>query len=89
MVATISVQDDLEKQFRNWFPGCDTELHAVPMSDKVGGFVIWSGFEGKSQRERQALLWDRLRSLPLSEQLGISAIFTVTKFELESMRESE
>jgi hypothetical protein len=89
MVATIGLQDELERHLRLWFPGCATELHTVPMSDKVGGFVIWSGFEGQAQRQRQSLLWENLRQLPLPEQLGISAIFTVTQDELDSMRENE
>jgi hypothetical protein len=89
MVAVFGLKSELENHFNGWFPGCRTELEVAPSSQKVGGFVVWDGFAGQSQKQRQAALWSRLRELPISEQLQISAIFTVTNDELRSMRENE
>ena len=90
MVTSVGLIEKLEKVFTATFEGAKFEAHEIPLSEKLGGFLIWEGFVGNSHRERQALLWKCLRtSLDVEDQQRISAIFTVTKMELASMRESE
>ena len=89
MVETFTIKSQWEELFQQWFPGCRTELNLASPSEKVGGFVIWQGFDGQTQKQRQAVLWSHLRTLPLLNQLQISAIFTITEDELASMRENE
>lgn len=64
------------------FQGSEPELEIAAPAAKVGGFLIWSGFEGVEQIDRQTQLWDVLRSkLTRPEQLRITAILTLTPDE--------
>jgi len=53
---------------------------------KVGGFLIWDGFSGLEQIERQNRLWGVLRErLSRDDQLRITAILTATPAEWDAM----
>jgi stress-induced morphogen len=59
-------------------------------NDKVGGFLIWPGFEGYDQVERQRTVWEILRErLSPDEQRRVTAILTITPLEQEGMLGSE
>ena len=69
------------------FPGAKVELEKAS-GTKFGGFLIWDGFEGKEQIDRQTELWDVLRDeLPRDQQLRISALLTITPDEAAAMKE--
>ena len=54
---------------------------------KVGGRVIWSGFEGYTSLRRQNRIFSLLRrSLTTSDARDISFIFTYTPAEYESLQ---
>ena len=70
------------------FPGAEFDLELSVPSRKVGGFVIWPGFEGKEQIDRQQLVWQAIRGdLSRDDQLQITAILTVTPNEMAIMKE--
>ena len=90
MVSTVGLRENLGTVFAKTFEKARFEPHEIPLSEKLGGFLVWEGFAGRGHQERQKLLWDCLRAaLSVEDQMHISAIFTVTEAELSSMRESE
>lgn len=71
------------------FPDAEVVLEQASPAEKVGGFLIWSGFDGMEQIDRQQRLSDVIRSkLPREDQLRITAIFTVTPDERSVPTES-
>mgnify|MGYP000283051770 CR=1 FL=1 len=53
--------------------------------DKVAGFVISDSFKGKSQIERQNMIWDYLdENLDKTEILRIVSLLTMTPDEFEN-----
>ena len=69
------------------FPGGEVDLERRG-SDRVSGFLIWSGFEGREQIERQHEVWKVLRTqLELVDQLKVAAILTLTPEEMAAARE--
>jgi hypothetical protein len=69
------------------FPGSMPELEQAKPLQKVGGYLIWNGFEGIEQIDRQRQLTAAIkRTLPPSEQLRVTTILTVTPEESELMR---
>ncbi len=56
----------------------------VTPEGRVGGFVISDSFRGKSQLERQDMLWDKLDEILDEEKdLKIIALLTMTPAEAE------
>lgn len=54
---------------------------------RVGGLLVWDGFIGREQIERQRALWRVLREyLTPEEQLQVSAILTLTPEEMTGAR---
>jgi acid stress-induced BolA-like protein IbaG/YrbA len=78
--------EELINQLRNLleaeFPEAKVELERASPAEKVGGLLIWSGFDGMEQIERQQRLADVIRSkLSRDDQIRITAILTVTPDE--------
>ena len=64
------------------FPEAKVTIDRSRPSDKFGGLVVWKGFEGSDQVDRQGRLWKVLRqTLSRDEQLKITAILTMTPTE--------
>ncbi|MCK4515194.1 MAG: hypothetical protein KAU31_08050 [Spirochaetaceae bacterium] len=64
------------------FPDAEVVLEQASPTEKVGGFLIWSGFDGMEQIDRQQRLAAVIRSkLSRADQLRITAILTVTPDE--------
>lgn len=62
------------------------DLELVPQAEKLSGYVVWSGFYGKPQRDRQHKLWEVLRGrLTLEEQAYLRAILTLTPAEYDTL----
>jgi acid stress-induced BolA-like protein IbaG/YrbA len=54
---------------------------------RVGGLLIWQGFSGWQQIERQRQVWQVLRAnLPADEQLQVASILTLTPDEMAAAR---
>ncbi len=70
------------------FPGIEVALVAKKSVTRIGGFVIWSGFSGVSQLERQSRLWKVLKAkLSQDEELKLGTILTITPQEVAAMDE--
>lgn len=81
-------KEALEQSLRDFFPGCDPQLEIVEPMEKIGGVLVWQGFEGKPQHQRQAQLWAFLRQdLNLVDQMRVTAILTVTPLEMATLLE--
>lgn len=52
---------------------------------KVGGYIVSSAFEGKSQIDRQDIVWNYLEDvLPKDKQLRIISLLTLTADEADT-----
>jgi len=69
------------------FKGAEVALEqAVPLQ-KVGGVLVWDGFQDHDQLERQHQMWQVIRdALRPEEQLQITAILTMTPEEMAVMQ---
>ena len=83
-----TLKDKVESLVATSLPGATTELEEIPQLEKLSGFVVWDGFSGKLQRDRQKELWAFLRSgLAPEEERSLSAILTITPAEAKSFRD--
>lgn len=74
--------------FESAFPGVEVMLAAKKGVSKVGGLLIWNGFAGKPQLERQSEVWEVLRAtLSSDEQLKLGTILTVSPQEVAAMED--
>ncbi len=80
----MELKEELETLISNPESGIATpefDLEEIP-GGKVGGFIISPSFVGKSQIERQDLVWDYLdSSLDKDKILHIVSLVTVTPDE--------
>jgi len=83
-----SLKDKVESLVVENLPDASAELELVPQAEKLSGYVVWEGFYGKTQRERQKELWSVLRAnLKPEEEWHLSAILTFTPAEINSLRD--
>ena len=74
------IKQTLEKEL----PGAKAEIALNSDTEKVGGRVIWEGFQGCNARQRQEKVFRSLRrELTPTQVRGISYIFTYTLYEYE------
>ena len=72
----------LEQALASRFEGAQIELKRYRQKNRVGGSVIWDGFEGQAQIDRQTELRRAIDAgLPPEEQLQVSFILTLTPDE--------
>lgn len=70
----------------NHFPGSEVEMERIG-DERFSGFLIWDGFAGREQIERQRAVWAMLRqSLSTEEQRKVAAILTLTPEEMTAAR---
>jgi len=69
------------------FPQAEiSDLGRPTPESSLGGVLVWDGFAGLTQLERQQMLWDALRNgLAADEPLDVGFIVTVTPQESEAM----
>ena len=82
-----SFLDKLKNLLRSEFPGSREDLEWYPPRNrKVGGALIWDGFQGLEPLDRQRRVWTVLREhLSRDDQLRITAVFTFTPAEWSVM----
>ncbi|HZL36218.1 MAG TPA: hypothetical protein VFC78_12950 [Tepidisphaeraceae bacterium] len=79
--------DRLNKLFTERFSGALAELEEYPGTQKVGGYLIWDGFEGIEPLDRQRQLSRVLRDgIGGDYRSRVTTILTVTPAEIEVMR---
>ena len=72
------LHDMLEREF----PGAQISLDQASPSDRVGGLLVWDGFDQMEQIDRQRLVAKKIReNLPREEQMRVTAILTMTTAE--------
>jgi acid stress-induced BolA-like protein IbaG/YrbA len=70
------------------FPRAEVDLDRYPETGKVGASVIWEGFVGKEQMDRQAQVRKSIRkSFSTDEAQRFTLIITLTPDEMAAMRE--
>jgi acid stress-induced BolA-like protein IbaG/YrbA len=70
----------ISKVLRQKFP--DARVSLDQPGERVSGMMVWKGFEGLEQLDRQDRVWKVLRAkLSRDEQLRIAAILTMTPLE--------
>jgi len=69
--------------FQLGFENPELEIE-ITKTGRVGGFIISESFSGKSQIERQNMLWDKLdKILDEEKRLKIVGLLTMTPAEAE------
>ena len=93
----------LDNKLRQHFAGAQPALEWVPPAvsntkdalaweppSRVGGFLIWDGFDGINQHERQHQVWEMMRSELSSEALQrVIAVLTLTPLEEKVMLDDD
>jgi len=59
------------------FPGVVVALEP----DRVGGWIVWGGFEGRDHIDRQRLVREALSGLPQEDRVSVGPILTLTPSE--------
>ncbi len=67
------------------FPGAAVDLWQDPYSDKVNGHLVWAGFDGEEQLERQQQVHSWLRQSLGSQSQFVSTILTYSTHEYQVM----
>lgn len=71
-----------QELLRQRFPGCMAQFDWEDSLSKLGGEIIWDGFDGMDMLDRQTLLWSILRErLSDDEQHAFTLIYTFTPAE--------
>lgn len=82
MATEQLIKQILEKDL----PEAKIEISRDPDSEKVGGRVIWEGFQGYNARQRQDRVFRLLRrQITMTQAKDISYIFTYTPNEYTLM----
>jgi hypothetical protein len=77
----------LTRLFSSQFSGSVAELEPVRPIDKVGGYLIWEGFEEMEQIDRQRQVSNVVRTLVPGDRSRVTTILTLTPAEAMAMRE--
>jgi hypothetical protein len=81
----MAVLTDLKKLLQTAFPGATVAITRFSPGGRVGGSLIWDGFDGKLQIDRQTHLRQVVDKLPKKEHSKVSFILTLTKDEYASI----
>ena len=63
------------------FPGVIVALEPASSPDRIGGWIVWGGFDGRDHVERRRLLKDALSGLTPEDRLSLGPILTLTPSE--------
>jgi len=86
LTMATTLNDKLRRALAARFPGADLKLTRSGHGKRLGGTLVWSGFEDTAQIDRQVELRRAIDdALSDEEQLLVSFILTVTPDELESI----
>ena len=81
-----NIKTKVESAVAQSFIDAKTDLEEIQELGKLSGHVLWSGFAGMPDRERQRALWKQLReSLSPPELLSLSLILTFTPQEYDAI----
>ena len=81
-VRTGSFRTRLLRLLKDNFPGAEFNIQRSGPLERFAGVMVWGGFEGFEQIERQERLWKVLRShLSPDDERKVAAILTMTPAE--------
>src|SRR4051812_45177176 len=85
-MATLATK--FRKLLLTQFKGAELEIDSYPESDRAGATIVWKGFEGKNEIERQRLVRTAIeKGLGPQQAKRISIVLTFTPAEMSAMRE--
>lgn len=80
----------LDKFLRNHFTDADIHIDPPRPSGRIGGTIVWSGFEGRDQLDRQNEVWAIIdKNFNDDEKRNIILIMTLTPDELFTIQGEE
>jgi len=87
-MAQVTLRTKLEKLLKRRFPKSDVTLENGTALGKLGAVLVWKGFIGKDQVDRQRAVREVLaEELTDAERRKLSAIFTMTPDEMAVIAE--
>jgi len=81
----MALINDLRQLLRKEFPGAHIKLQMYKPDKRLGGRLVWEGFDGQMQIDRQVRLHEVVQALPLRERAKVSLILTLTPEEESGM----
>ncbi len=83
-----ALANKLKKILADRFKGAEVEIDIYPESDRIGATVVWKGFVGKDQIDRQRLARKAIeKALNESDARKIGLVITFTPDEMAAIRE--
>ena len=83
-----ALANKLKKILAERFKGSEVEIDTYPESDRIGATVVWKGFVGKDQIDRQRLARRAVeKAFPEAQTRKIGLIITFTPDEMAAIRE--
>lgn len=88
MVTTvISFPDRVREILERNFSNADINLDRSSGTERLSGYIIWSGFNKVEQLDRQRLIYNTLRDELQADAAKISIILAYSPEEWEAMHE--
>lgn len=88
MAEMTKLKSKLLRMLRQQFAGAELDIRYSEFSGKLEGTIVWKGFAGMDQVDRQRALRSLVQSkLTQDERACLSGIFTMTPEEIAVMRE--
>lgn len=85
----VSLMSRVKRVLASHFNGAEVTLKRYTPGTRIGGQLVWDGFEGEMQIDRQVQLRRALRDgLTPEEQAQVSFILTLTPHEAASLAET-
>lgn len=84
--TATQVIDKLKRAAERAFAGADVQLRRYRPGPRIGGRIVWSGFVGMEQMDRQRTLRRTIdAALAPDEQRRLSMVLTLTPEETAAM----
>lgn len=82
-----SIEGTVERILTEQFEDASTKITPIEYSNRVGGSIVWSGFLGVAQIDRQMMVRNALRAkLTEDDLIHVGTILTFTPEEIEAMQ---
>jgi len=76
------VLQKLKRVLKAEFPSAKLEIRRDWYPSKIGGLIIWRGFNGKDDVERQERVWNAIhRAMTAAEQEHLASFFALNLVE--------
>ena len=83
----VQLIDKVTKSLHQAFPGCEAKIEPGSAARRIGGVLIWNGFDGVDQIDRQRMVREALdKAVPGPDRRSVSLILTLTPTEMQVMK---